>query len=185
MTMMVDPSAGSEIQSASRTTTRPGRSIRGGSGSRTASAPIISPSEMRAAPAMIAGGEREVDEHDGDAVGARPGAVAAPDDRTDRRSSTGPTIRPRLIMSRETSTSGAGPSRRVENRSGAGTVWLALRSASVRHRRRRRAVGSYVTSRDAPWAAAALLALGFVLGHACVVAVPEAGEHADRAEQTS
>ena len=61
---------------------------------------------MRAVAAMIAAESSEVDEHDGDPVGRRPGAVA-PQITKQTAMITGATIRPRLLMSLEMSTSGA------------------------------------------------------------------------------
>ena len=141
---------------------------------------IIRPSEMRAATGDERRRRGEVDEHDGEAVRGRPRRRHAPDD-PQIATSSGPTSSPRRIMSRETSTSGAGPSRRVVNGRCGHRVARAGPRVGRRDVRVRRHAASFL-SEERPWAAAARSATGFVFGHVGVVAVPEAGEHADRTD---
>jgi len=80
-------------------------------------AAIINPSEIRAAPAMSAAASAKLA-----STMAMPYALdhapSAPQMTVHAKTSAGAAIRPRLIMSFDTATSGAGPSRRVENASG-------------------------------------------------------------------
>ena len=114
--MMVDPSAGSEIQDASFTihTARKikARRIR----YPNIVAPIINPTEIRAAPAINAAARAKFTN-----TMATPYALEkaplTPQMTPQIAMMIGATMSPRLIMSFDTATSGAGPSNRVVNAS--------------------------------------------------------------------
>ena len=155
--MMVAPSAGSEIQPASLTS----QTARKISPSRSEVAEQRRPHQPVQRDPRGAGDEQrpraaKLTSTMAIAVGRRPGAVGAPDHAADGDDARGATIRPRLIMSRETSTSGDRLGRRV--------------TASVH--RVTCVLGRSCGSRSRRSASCSL--------HLLVVAVLHLGEHADR-----